>query len=279
MAHERSAIVIIEEISSPNLSPLTDYLRTVSGEVVDQDGETEVDLLVPVESALNSDPRVFRAKGIDSLPAIGIQRGVEIAVPYRLYLPRRFFPQFSLLASVKPMDRRGGYLFAIVNPYDTMVDVGVLLEPAGSGQTNISLIYSSRRDATSRAIASFIVPEFVQQWTQIAFEVNKDSVTLYFKCIRFAEREISDLPQLTMEDAHKLYIGSAGPILGSGFEVYFLDFLISDFQRVRRTGFTHNEGSFVSSTNITLLGHLWIYSLDTKRVETIIANPGRRHLS
>ncbi|KIH56416.1 hypothetical protein ANCDUO_13403, partial [Ancylostoma duodenale] len=94
------------------------------------DGETEVDLLVPVESALNSDPRVFRAKGIDSLPAIGIQRGVEIAVPYRLYLPRRFFPQFSLLASVKPMDRRGGYLFAIVNPYDTMVDVGVLLEPA-----------------------------------------------------------------------------------------------------------------------------------------------------
>ncbi|KIH42558.1 hypothetical protein ANCDUO_27457, partial [Ancylostoma duodenale] len=118
------------------------------------------------------------------------QRGVEIAVPYRLYLPRRFFPQFSLLASVKPMDRRGGYLFAIVNPYDTMVDVGVLLEPAGSGQTNISLIYSSRRDATSRAIASFIVPEFVQQWTQIAFEVNKDSVTLYFKCIRFAEREV-----------------------------------------------------------------------------------------
>ncbi|PIO66638.1 hypothetical protein TELCIR_11641, partial [Teladorsagia circumcincta] len=166
------------------------------------DGETEVDLLVPVESALNSDPR----------------RGVEIAVPYRLYLPRRFFPQFSLLASVKPMDRRGGYLFAIVNPYDTLVDVGVLLEPAGSGQTNISLIYSSRRDATSRAIASFLVPEFVQQWTQIAFEVTKDSVTLYFKCIRFAEREISDLPQLTMEDAHKLYIGSAGPILGSGFE-------------------------------------------------------------
>ncbi|EPB70231.1 hypothetical protein ANCCEY_10677 [Ancylostoma ceylanicum] len=240
--------------------PLTEDRRA-------RDGETEVDLLVPVESALNSDPRVFRAKGIDSLPAIGIQRGVEIAVPYRLYLPRRFFPQFSLLASVKPMDRRGGYLFAIVNPYDTMVDVGVLLEPAGSGQTNISLIYSSRRDATSRAIASFIVPEFVQQWTQIAFEVNKDSVTLYFKCIRFAEREISDLPQLTMEDAHKLYIGSAGPILGSGFE------------RVRRTGFTHNEGSFVSSTNITLLGHLWIYSLDTKRVETIIANPGRRHLS
>ncbi|VDM79620.1 unnamed protein product [Strongylus vulgaris] len=73
-----------------------------------------------------------------------------------------------------------------------MVDVGVLLEPAGSGQTNISLIYSSRRDTTSKAIASFVVPEFVQQWTQIAFEVNKDSVTFYFKCVRFAEREVKN---------------------------------------------------------------------------------------
>uniref|UniRef100_A0A1I7WHH0 Uncharacterized protein n=1 Tax=Heterorhabditis bacteriophora TaxID=37862 RepID=A0A1I7WHH0_HETBA len=43
------------------------------------DGETEVDLLVPVEGALNSDPRVFRAKGVDNLPAIGIQAGYYIA--------------------------------------------------------------------------------------------------------------------------------------------------------------------------------------------------------
>ncbi|VDL70193.1 unnamed protein product [Nippostrongylus brasiliensis] len=179
----------------PCSSPLKMLFRTSTDKLRVPNGETEVDLLVPVESALNSDPRVFRAKGVDGLPAIGIQasallslriqtrrkvatvtmrralalfqRGVEIAVPYRLYLPRRFFPQFSLLASVKPMDRRG------------------------SGQTNISLIYSSRRDASSRAIASFVVPEFVQQWTQIAFEVSKDSVTLYFKCVRFAEREVS----------------------------------------------------------------------------------------
>lgn len=158
-----------------------------------------MDLLVPVEQTLNSDPRVFRARGIDGLPAIGIQvrsqfspweaieliwifleivqswiqntslfttwpktghvvskcikfetiflilrarlsynqhlqfqRGVQIAVPYRLYLPRRFYSQFSILASVKPIDRTGGYLFAIINAYDTVVDVGVLLEPSGN---------------------------------------------------------------------------------------------------------------------------------------------------
>lgn len=92
------------------------------------DSETEVDLLAPVKASLNADARVFRAKGIESLPAIGLQvrnckiliqldlkysnfqRGVEIAVPYRLYLPRNFFKQFSLLATIKPMDKRLLYL-------------------------------------------------------------------------------------------------------------------------------------------------------------------------
>ncbi|KAK6051377.1 hypothetical protein COOONC_11119 [Cooperia oncophora] len=178
------------------------------------------------------------------------------------------------------MDRRGGYLFAIVNPYDTLVDVGVLLEPA---ETSSARQYSSKKYCSklsfriglsvakkpkifTRVITRFIpsVPARTtfpciihlaadatsprsdgihswcprvrckSNWTQIAFEVTKDSVTLYFKCVRFAEREvslcrnflrskISDLPQLTMEDAHKLYIGSAGPILGSGFEVHFFE--------------------------------------------------------
>ncbi|CAI4227671.1 unnamed protein product [Auanema sp. JU1783] len=182
------------------------------------DEETEVDLLVPVEGTLNSDPRVFRAKGIDGLPAIGIQRGVEIAVPYRLYMPKKFFPEFSILISVKPMDRRGGYLFAIVNPYDTSVDVGVLLEPSASGQTNVSLIYQDQLSGQSAAIASFEVPEFIQQWTQLAFEVTKSHITLYFKCIRYAAKQVYSLSELSMDDAHKLYIGSAGPILGLGFE-------------------------------------------------------------
>lgn len=54
---------------------------------------------------------------------------MEIVVPYRIYLPRRFYRNFAFLASVKPRDDRGGFLFAVVNAFDTIVDIGVKLEP------------------------------------------------------------------------------------------------------------------------------------------------------
>ncbi|ULU12416.1 hypothetical protein L3Y34_015604 [Caenorhabditis briggsae] len=177
------------------------------------DTETEVDLLAPVKASLNADARVFRAKGIESLPAIGLQRGVEIAVPYRLYLPRNFFKQFSLLATIKPMDKRGGYLFAAVNAYDSAVDIGLLIEPAGTKQTNISLI------VRSVAIVSFLVEDFSQQWTQFALEVIDQTVTFYFKCRRFASRQVTSLPDFSFDEAEKLYIASAGPIIDNGFEM------------------------------------------------------------
>ncbi|CAI2318691.1 unnamed protein product [Caenorhabditis sp. 36 PRJEB53466] len=176
------------------------------------DDESEVDLLEPVKASLNADSRVFRAKGIESLPAIGLQRGVEIAVPYRLYLPRNFFKQFSLLATIKPMDKRGGYLFAAVNAFDSAVDIGLLLEPAGTKQSNISLI------VRSTAVASFLVDDFSQQWTQFALEVIEQTVTFYFKCQRFASRQVSSLPDFSFDEAEKLYIASAGPIIDNGFE-------------------------------------------------------------
>ncbi|KAI6182369.1 LAM-G-DOMAIN domain-containing protein [Aphelenchoides bicaudatus] len=183
--------------------------------------ETDVDLLVPLENLINTDPRVYRTKGLDGLPAVGIQRGVEIVVPYRIYLPRRFYRNFAFLSSIKPRDDRGGFLFAVVNAFDTIVDLGVKLEPAADSQTNISLIYTdSEAHTTSQTIASFIVPSFTNQWTQLAIEVRDDTVTLYFRCMRYATRQVRRQPlQLQLDDASKLYIANAGPIIGAGFEV------------------------------------------------------------
>lgn len=158
------------------------------------DEETDVDLLTPLENLINTDPRVYRTKGLDGLPAVGIQRGVEIVVPYRIYLPRKFFPNFAVVASIKPKDNQGGYLFAIVNAFDTVVDIGVLLTPAGRSQTNISLVYTdSQISSSSTVIASFLVPVFTNQWTQFALEVSGDSVALYFRCMRFATRQVCDV--------------------------------------------------------------------------------------
>ena len=88
------------------------------------------------------------------------------------------------------MDHRGGYLFAVVNPFDSSVDVGVLLEPAGSSHTNVSLILSDSKRELSSAAASFLVPQFTHQWTQLAFSVRRGSVSLYFKCQHFGQKAV-----------------------------------------------------------------------------------------
>uniref|UniRef100_A0A183BJ67 [histone H3]-lysine(4) N-trimethyltransferase n=1 Tax=Globodera pallida TaxID=36090 RepID=A0A183BJ67_GLOPA len=143
---------------------------------------------------------------------------------------------FAILASIRPADHLGGYLFAVLNAFDTVVELGVQLQPAGAGfwrafpidelchsgptQTNISLLYTdSHAEHDSRALVSFLVPAFTGQWTQFALEVHEQSVGLYFRCMRFAIRQVHRLPsQLQMDDASKLYIANAGPILGGGFE-------------------------------------------------------------
>uniref|UniRef100_A0A1I8EVM9 LAM_G_DOMAIN domain-containing protein n=1 Tax=Wuchereria bancrofti TaxID=6293 RepID=A0A1I8EVM9_WUCBA len=183
--------------------------------------ESDIDLLVPVKSLLNERVELYKAKGLDGFPAVGIKRGVEIVVPYRQYLPRKFFRNFAFTAVIRPDDRQGGYLFAVVNPLDTVVDLGVLVESAGDNQTNITLLYTdSSKETDTKALASFLVPEFTKDWVKFALEIQEDNVVLYFRCIRFATRQVKRKPvQLVMDDAHKLYIASAGPILRKEFEM------------------------------------------------------------
>uniref|UniRef100_A0A7E4W291 LAM_G_DOMAIN domain-containing protein n=1 Tax=Panagrellus redivivus TaxID=6233 RepID=A0A7E4W291_PANRE len=205
------------------------------------DEETDVDLLTPLENLINTDPRVYRTKGLDGLPAVGIQRGVEIVVPYRIYLPRKFYRNFAIVASIKPKDDQGGYLFAVVNAFDTVVDLGLHLSPAGRAQTNVSLVYTdSQTESSSTVIASFLVPAFTNQWTQLAVEVSGDNVALYFRCMRFATRQVRRTPmQLQMDDASKLYIANAGPIIGNGFELVtvYSAFLLNGVDRAVITVF------------------------------------------
>lgn len=50
----------------------------------------------------------------------------------------------------------GGFLFAVVNPLDTVVQFGVRLGAGGPGQTNISLYYTQPDSFTSE------VPSFTK---------------------------------------------------------------------------------------------------------------------
>lgn len=142
-------------------------------------------------------------------------------VPYRYYLPKKFFKDFAILVTLKPGDDEGGYLFALDNPFDTLVELGVLLEPHGAVQTNISLLYSDhKKDTVSKTLASFLVNRFTGKWTQFALKVTSTEVSLYLNCQLREKQSVQRKPkQLQFDDASKLYIAWAGPILQKHFVV------------------------------------------------------------
>lgn len=64
---------------------------------------------------------------------------------------------------------------------------------SGDSQTNISLLYTdSSKETDTTALASFLVPEFTGHWAKFALEVHEDSVVLYYRCTRFATRQVQD---------------------------------------------------------------------------------------
>lgn len=103
--------------------------------------EDEFDLLAALKQSFKESKTQYVATSQDGFPAFGLRSGSDIKRPYRLFLPERLPQQFSVLASVQPISQRGGYLFTVVNPLDTVVQLGVKLSPTEFG-TNISLLYT-----------------------------------------------------------------------------------------------------------------------------------------
>lgn len=61
---------------------------------------------------------------------------------FRLFLPDRLYRDFALLATLKPDGRREtSYLFAVVNPLDTLVQFGLKVAANSSKKTNLSSKY------------------------------------------------------------------------------------------------------------------------------------------
>lgn len=81
---------------------------------------TEKNLLQAIRIPFDDPETVFFDSGVDSFPAMGIRRGSDIKSPFRLYLPEKFYPEFSITVTCKLASKEGGFLFAVVNPLDTV---------------------------------------------------------------------------------------------------------------------------------------------------------------
>ena len=86
---------------------------------------TRFDLLEAVISEIDEEKNIYISDGYDGFPAFGFQPGSELKQPYRMYLPEKLPAEFTLEATFKPMSNKNSYLFAVLNPFETVVQLGI----------------------------------------------------------------------------------------------------------------------------------------------------------
>ncbi|EFX83190.1 hypothetical protein DAPPUDRAFT_315968 [Daphnia pulex] len=181
------------------------------------------DLLKAIEVPLRDEEHITFGTGVDGFPAFVLFRGHDIKIPYKVLLPDKLYSDFSILVTIKPDNNEGGYLFAVVDPLETLVQFGLRIGPAaGPGQSELSLYHTHPEDRfVSKVLAKFLVPNFAKKWTRFAFRVldsglGVPNVTLFFNCIEYGSLLITSVAwkeQLTFDTASTLYIGQAGGLL------------------------------------------------------------------
>ncbi|XP_037928557.1 collagen alpha-1(XVIII) chain-like, partial [Teleopsis dalmanni] len=154
----------------------------------------------------------------DGFPAYKFLPIADVKSPYRLFLPEKLY-EFAIMASFSPNSPKGGYLFSVVNPLDTVVQLGLHLSPAIKGMWNVSLLYTQSESNTIRKLVSYHLPYKGKTWSNIAFQVLSDKVVFYHNCKETETTLISKEPmELVFDSASTLYVGQAGPNLGGNFE-------------------------------------------------------------
>ena len=164
--------------------------------------------------------------GFNRYPAFQLTNISDVSSPalnYVTSLPR----DFSILVTTRPSEREGGYLFAIVNPLNTVIQLGLRLSPVGIDRTNITLLVTdSRSRDSSRIVAEFTVTSLSKEWTRFALKVVDNTVTLFLNCDEYEQVSPPggivpdpDVASLDIEPGSTLYIGQAGKLFRGNYIV------------------------------------------------------------
>ncbi|CAD6227165.1 GSCOCG00011935001-RA-CDS, partial [Cotesia congregata] len=81
--------------------------------------------LLQAAVATTDDKNQYIDDGLDNFLAFGFRPGSEVKQPYRLCLPEKLPAEFTVVATFKPISSRTSYLFAVLNPFDTIVQLGL----------------------------------------------------------------------------------------------------------------------------------------------------------
>ncbi|XP_043515413.1 collagen alpha-1(XV) chain-like [Frieseomelitta varia] len=183
-------------------------------------GELDYDLLEAAVASTDSN-NLYIDDGLDGFPSFGFRPGSEVKQPYRLYLPEKLPAEFTLVATFKPTSFRTSYLFAVLNPFETVVQLGIRISDGPGTNQNVSLVYTnSDLHSHSEEVAKFTVPKLTKKWSKIVIRVSTIDVTLYLNCHEMAKQRVTRIPlELVFDTASTLYIAQAGPHIQEKYDV------------------------------------------------------------
>ena len=137
------------------------------------------------------------------------------------------------MATILPQNEDGGFLFAITDPSETLIQFGLSLSPVVDGYSNLTLYYSNYRSSTgkdkvSQVAATFSVPLAVNVCAKFTIKVQGKYVTLHWDCAEYEKQKFDRVIQeMTFDPASTIYVGQAGNIHKNKFVVSILVLLIS----------------------------------------------------
>ncbi|KNC31843.1 hypothetical protein FF38_12457, partial [Lucilia cuprina] len=159
----------------------------------------------------------------DGFPAYKILQIADIKSPYRMVLPEKL-NDFALQTTLQPTSAKGGYLFSVVDPLDTVVQFGLHFSPVIKDCWNVSLIYTDASvSPVSKRLVSYQLPYEPKKWVTLAFKVLSDKVVYYYNCEETETTPlIRDPMELVFASSSTLYLAQAGAKMGGNFELKFL---------------------------------------------------------
>ncbi|RUS81375.1 hypothetical protein EGW08_010873, partial [Elysia chlorotica] len=172
-----------------------------------------IDLLNVIE--LPKEPGVDFTTGPDGYPVYELTREASLQEPAQFFFREPLTEEFSIVALINGYRQDAGYLFAVVNPYQTVIQFGVQLTAGdrGRGEQKLIVYYTptSNLNTESQKLAVFTIPSTANRWTKLGIKVESDQVSLYLNC-QLHERiaKTRQVKSLEIESGSHLYVGSAG---------------------------------------------------------------------
>ena len=165
-------------------------------------------------------------------PSFGIRSGSNIMTPFGLlYADRGMFDRYEISARVKPADDQGGFLFAILDPMDRVLQLGVQIDPlkGRSGGQNVSLFYASDDDDDEEngdggpAITFSHPSPLSHDWNSLLIRIDAVAGTAagFLNCVRMrptAGNGTLSRGRLSFDLGATLYVGQAGAKYRGAFE-------------------------------------------------------------